>query len=407
MRAHCMVASRCLHCMVSSRVVACLYPNSRTHTCNHARTRTTRIVQLVSAHWDYLALPASATRETRRTLYDDLAGSISAWGFIWGYIGGLVCLILTIPIAVAIDSEDAFRVNIVLAGCWWFGFSWISIIYLEPRPGPPLPPGQSYVSHSINELKVTVGRLWRLPSTLKFMLCWFGYSDGVAVIAASAVLYANTEVDWGCIPKVLGIGVLLLGTPLLAIIGLVVVDYHTKRHGWEPKWVIIAALGVLLLIPIYGLIGFGTQEAGLRQGWELFILMVFFALPLGVVQSYSRAYFTNIIPTGYESQFFSMFEITDKGSSILSPIIVSQIVANAPFRYVFIYVLLIILLPTLCFIPLDPRLAKAQALAYSEAMPRQPHKHQRPSHNHDGLAVATTDHSAVDVIQNRTLVTAV
>ena len=28
------------------------------------------------------------------------------------------------PIAVAIDSEDAFRVNIVLAGWWWFGFSW-------------------------------------------------------------------------------------------------------------------------------------------------------------------------------------------------------------------------------------------------------------------------------------------
>lgn len=101
--------------------------------------------------------------------------------------------------------------------------------------------------------------------------------------------------------------------------GLIVVDRQSKKRGWEPKWIIIVSLAVLALIPIYGLVGFATNEAGMRHGWELFIVMVLFALPLGVVQSYSRSYFSNVIPTGYESQFFSLFEITDKGSSVGPP----------------------------------------------------------------------------------------
>ena len=62
--------------------------------------------------------------------------------------------------------------------------------------------------------------------------------------------------------------------------------------------------------------------------WEMFILMVIFALPLGVNQSYSRSYYSNIIPPGYESQFFSMFKVANKGASIFSPIVVSQVGAG-------------------------------------------------------------------------------
>lgn len=102
----------------------------------------------------------------------------------------------------------------------------------------------------------------------------------------------------------------------------------------------------------------------------MFILVVIYALPLGVLQSYSRSYFSNIIPPGYESQFFSMFEVTNKGSSIFSPIVVSQVVAHASFRYVFVYILVLTLIPAILLLPLDPRLAHEQAMAYSVVHPR-------------------------------------
>mmetsp|Transcript_26030 Transcript_26030/g.68309 ORF Transcript_26030/g.68309 Transcript_26030/m.68309 type:complete len:586 (-) Transcript_26030:2793-4550(-) len=353
---------------------------------------------LVKAHWDYLALPPNTTVDVRRAKHDEIAGSVSSWGFTYGYLGGFLCLILTVPIAVFVNSEDAYRINVVLAGCWWFGFSWISILYLEPRPGPPLPKGSTYTGHSLNEFKVTMGRLTQLPSTCKYLLCWFGYSDGVAVIGATAVLFANTEVDWGCIPKILGIAVLLLGTPLLAMVGLVVVDRYAKRHSWQPKPIILVSLAVLSVIPIYGLIGFASDDVGLHYGWELLVMMVFFALPLGVMQSYSRAYFTSAIPAGYESQFFGMFEVTDKGSSIISPIVVSQIAANHDFRYVFIYVLIIIVVPALCLIPLDPKLAHTQAADYAAKNPRIDELEQSKPRDDEGEHAESSNMGHKDIV---------
>lgn len=321
---------------------------------------------LVEAHPIFRALSPTTPTEERRKVYDDLAGSMSATGTIYGLGGGLLCLIITLPVAFAINSEDAFRANVVIAGVWWFFFSLHSIIYLKKRPGPPLPVGTSYAKHSVKEFWTTIRRLKQLASTAKFLFCWFLFSDGVGVIGATAVLFANTEVDWGCIPKVLGITVLLIGTPIFAILGLIIADRQSKKRGWEPKWVIIGSLCIISLVPIYGLIGFATDDFGFHHGWEMFVGMVFFATPVGVVFSYSRSYFANVIPSGYESQFFSIFELTDKGSAIVSPIIVSQIAGGgSDFRYVFIYELLMLLIPIALLIPLDPQLAHEQANAYA------------------------------------------
>eukprot|EP00035_Acanthoeca_spectabilis_P003561 m.94051 g.94051 ORF g.94051 m.94051 type:complete len:631 (+) comp12204_c0_seq1:161-2053(+) len=326
---------------------------------------------LVTAHWEYLALPLTADAEDRRLLFDKIAGTISAYGYVYGYAGGIICLLITIPIALTTDSASFFRWSVVLAGAWWFTFSWYPIVYLKERPGPPLPDGQtSYVRQSLKEFKTTFGRLRELPSTFKFTVCWFLYSEGFNAIALVAILFANSEVNWGCIPPALGIAVLLLGLPLLAMAGLVFVEKYAAKRGWQPKTLIIICLAIYTSIPIYGLIGFATEDAGMHHGWELFIALVVYGLPLGVVQSYSRSYFSNIIPAGYESQFFSLFEITDKGSSIVSPIVASQIAANAELRWTFLYILIMQLVPALMLIPLDPVVAREQAHEYARRNPR-------------------------------------
>lgn len=51
------------------------------------------------------------------------------------------------------------------------------------------------------------------------MLAWFLNSDGVFAIASLAGLFANSYVDWGCIPQGIGISVLFFIVPLLSIFG--------------------------------------------------------------------------------------------------------------------------------------------------------------------------------------------
>ena len=34
-----------------------------------------------------------------------------------------------------------------------------------------------------------------------YLLLWFIFSDGVFVIGTIATLFADAEIDWGCMPK--------------------------------------------------------------------------------------------------------------------------------------------------------------------------------------------------------------
>ena len=52
-------------------------------------------------------------------------------------------------------------------------------------------------------------------------------------------------------------------------------------------------------------------------------------LPLGAMQSYARSLFGQMTPSGYESQFFSFYEITDKGSSWMGPLVVTAFISSA------------------------------------------------------------------------------
>ena len=40
-------------------------------------------------------------------------------------------------------------------------------------------------------------------------------------------------------------------------------------------------------------------------------------------QSFSRVLFAEMIPVGYESEFFSLYAVTDKGSAFLGPMVIA------------------------------------------------------------------------------------
>eukprot|EP00951_Prasinocladus_malaysianus_P007133 scaffold51337_cov36-Prasinocladus_malaysianus.AAC.1 len=92
------------------------------------------------------------------------------------------------------------------------------------------------------------------------------------------------------------------------------------------KTMLLINLYFFLVIVLWGCLGFLNTVFGLRQIWEVYLFGVLYGLNLGSVQSYSRTIFTDFIPPGAESRFFSLFEITDRGSSWLGPVIVSVIV---------------------------------------------------------------------------------
>ncbi|KAH8434750.1 Autophagy protein 22 [Aspergillus melleus] len=132
---------------------------------------------------------------------------------------------------------------------------------------------------------------------------------------------------------------------------------------------IIACIVLFEIVPLYGLLGFipaikDLGYLGLQQPWEMFPLGIVYGLVMGGLSSYCRSFFGELIPPGYETAFFALYAITDKGSSVFGPAIVGIITDRyGEIRPAFAFLAVLILLPLPLMLLVDVNRGKRDAYA--------------------------------------------
>eukprot|EP00002_Diphylleia_rotans_P038156 TRINITY_DN8631_c0_g1_i2.p1 TRINITY_DN8631_c0_g1~~TRINITY_DN8631_c0_g1_i2.p1 ORF type:complete len:170 (-),score=29.80 TRINITY_DN8631_c0_g1_i2:111-620(-) len=140
-----------------------------------------------------------------------------------------------------------------------------------------------------------------------------------------------------------------------------------RRLGWSPKKIIQFHLLFLLTLPLYGLLGF-FAPFGLVTVEELYAFGFVYGLNIGSVQSFSRTVFSDLIPMGYESEFFGLYEITDKGSSWIGPLIVSIILqATGSMRWALFVLIIFFIVPFFMLYNIDIAAGKIEAERFAKA----------------------------------------
>ena len=285
---------------------------------------------------------------------ESIENEISTKGFMSGYAGSVILLIICIAIAFTMTDDGTVteRVCILIAGVWWLAFSIIPMIYLEPRPGPELEDGDTALTQGTTKwfTKGCISIYEALRSarsfhnTLAFLAIYFVYSDGYGTIGSVGVLFATENM---CMSST-GMGLLVFLITVMALIGSQIALTIQTRYEIEPKTMVIASLSIYAFLPFYGLLGFATPDGGLglKNEWEMYVFGFVYGSQLGAVQSYTRTLFSDLTPPGREAEFFSLFEITDKGSSWLGPLIVGILQSSTgEIRYSFLYIAVVMLLP--------------------------------------------------------------
>jgi MFS transporter, UMF1 family len=297
----------------------------------------------------------SKTHEDVYSLVLKKSDEFSSRGFAWGYMGGVLSIIIIIPLTFVLDVVAVYQIAQAFAGIWWIVFV-ISCSYrsLPARPGPPLPSGSSWIGVSIRSTIEGFSILPRIPVTGIYLACWFLMSDGVFVIGSIGGLYANSYANWGCIPKGLGVAGLFLIVPLTAAIGGYTIQWCASRWKLRTKTTLLIITAVSLSIPIYGLLGYAIPTLGLRQGWEILMVGAVYGICLGPFQAYSRSLFSTLIPRGRETTLNSVYELTDKGSSFIGPAVMAALQAALnDLRPGMYYVLAMIVVPLIVIFFLD------------------------------------------------------
>lgn len=277
---------------------------------------------------------------------------VSSYGWAMGYMGGGILLALNLAFFIfsediGVPSELAVRINLASAGIWWLGFSFLTWSRLRSRRAVrSLPAGATYASIGFKQLRKTISEVKSFPETLKFLLAYFLYNDGIqTVIAVAATFAAAPLIQGGLELEQTTLTAIILMIQFVAFFGAL---FWGKLAGWiGAKQSILVSLVIWAGVVIYAYGGLKGPTATA----QFFVLGIFIAIVLGGSQAISRSLFAQMIPKGKEAEFFSFYEISERGTSWIGPLIfglANQIFGDlriAILSLIFFFIMGLILLP--------------------------------------------------------------
>ncbi|MCX4573666.1 MFS transporter [Streptomyces sp. NBC_01571] len=238
--------------------------------------------------------------------------AVSSRGWAFGYAAGSLVLIGNLVLFTAHDSfgvseSTAVRICLASAGIWWGAFTLVPLKRLRDRRTAP--GGGRAPAHGWRQLAATVRDMRGKPLTLSFLLAYLVYNDGIQTVISQASVYGSEELGLSqstLIVAVLLVQVLAVGGALG--MGRLARTYGAKRTilGSLVAWTVTLAAGYFL-------------PAG-APVW-FFVLAAGIGLVLGGSQALSRSLFSHLVPSGKEAEYFSAYEMSDRGMSWLGPLL--------------------------------------------------------------------------------------
>ncbi|MFT5762266.1 MAG: UMF1 family MFS transporter [Polaribacter sp.] len=241
--------------------------------------------------------------------------NVSAKGFMLGYIGSIILLILCLVLIETevfgmYDKQFGSQISFVLVGLWWLGFAQITYSRL-PTPEKSKLPKDNYFVKGIKELKKVAKELFGYRELKIFLISFFLLSIGVQTIILMAGIFGT----------VLGLPTLnLIGTILLVqfvgILGAFLFSRLSNKIGN------ITTLKITIVIwGIVCFIGFNLTKETPNVDVYFYVLGALIGLVMGAIQSLARSTYSKLLPvTEDNTSYFSFFDVTEKIALVIGMI---------------------------------------------------------------------------------------
>jgi UMF1 family MFS transporter len=259
-------------------------------------------------------LPDIASEETR--------DGVSSFGWAMGYLGGGLLLLVNLIFysmreSLGVPTGLAIRINLASAGLWWLGWSvWTWNTLRSRHAARALPAGESYLGIGFKQLAQTFREAHKYPHTLRYLLAYLIYNDGIQTVIAVASIFAAAPLVQGGLE--IEQGTLIQIILMIQFVGFFGALFWGRLAGWiGAKNALLVSLAIWSAVVIYAYLGL-QGDSRVTQFW---ILGACIALVLGGSQAISRSLFAQMIPPGKEAEFFSIYEISERGTSWIGPLL--------------------------------------------------------------------------------------
>lgn len=243
-------------------------------------------------------------------------GRVSGYGWAIGTAGGILCLLLILPLIVFIDTTFIVRLSLVITAIF-FALSALPIFLWLPERAPRrrLPPGENYLSIAFKQLRRTIRTTREFKEFVKFIVAFLVYNDGVIM-----------ALDFAAI-----IGAVLFGLDQQMLIIFVIVVQMTNVVGAYMFGILVDRIGgkrslylsiTLMIVAILWLF-FNQTQTG------FFLIGALAGVGMAGVQSVSRTMVAMFTPPGKSAEFYGFFAVSGRTSSFIGPVVYGLIAARA------------------------------------------------------------------------------
>ncbi|MCX7880098.1 MAG: MFS transporter [Ignavibacteria bacterium] len=236
---------------------------------------------------------------------------VSSIGWAFGYLGGGTLLALNLLLFFfrnnfGINEQTATRISLASAGIWWAVFAFISHINLN-IPKSTILATETFQIKPFRKLYETFKELFKNKNTVIFLLAYLFFNDGVQTVIVVSAQFARRELAIAMETIVLTI----LAVQFLSFFGALLMGKISEKLNAKRTlilcislWSFIVFYAFLFLKDIYGFI----------------FLSFLITLVLGGTQALSRSLFSLLIPKSSEAEYYSIYEISEKGTSWIGPL---------------------------------------------------------------------------------------
>lgn len=246
---------------------------------------------------------------------EDKMDSVSAKGYMFGYIGSVVLLAICLAL-IQFAPEDytliLTRVSFLLTGLWWMGFGQIALSKLPNKKVDREVPKDIYKS-SFKALSNTFKELNRFKNIRVFLAGFFFYSLAMQTIFLMAAMFGSSEI--GMEDSELIMTILLI--QIEAILGAWLFSFLSGKIGNK----ITLLIGVFIWI-MTCIIGYMIQPNHPDVKMHFYGMAALVGLVMGGLQALSRSTYAKLLPeTNDTTTYFSFYDIFEKFALFLGLVI--------------------------------------------------------------------------------------
>jgi UMF1 family MFS transporter len=276
-------------------------------------------------------------------------GKISgiAWGV--GYLGGLVSLLIVMPVAkMHLPDFLNYRFSFLIVAAFYAVFALPTMLWVKDEIGH-VPRTMSYPQIAYSRIKDTFQNIKRYKELVKFLFSYLLYNDGITVVISFASIYGAQRFGMGPTEMIL---YFIIAQPA-SFLGSLIFGFLYDKIGAKKSISITLILWILTVVWVFMC----------SSKTEYYFIGLAAGFVMGSSQSNSRAFFTQLTPSHKMTEFFGFYSVTGRLASIVGPLLYGEIAhQTGNQRYAILSIVIFFILGFVFLQLVDEKKGKSNAL---------------------------------------------